>query len=145
VDAWTTAVSAGTFQLTLHWSNGGINPYPLYDNWVDDSLLAGPSGASGDYERLKNPTIQNELQKLNGDSTVASQAQDLAPIEKYVAQQLPVIPTTTAAEWSEINSTHFSGWPTQSNPYESGQPSGTNNGPGSGTDEVVLLHLKPVS
>ena len=42
-------------------------------------------------------------------------------------------------------SVHYTGWPTQSNPYESCQPSGTNNGPASGTDEYVLLHLKPAS
>jgi len=38
-----------------------------------------------------------------------------------------------------------SGWPTRDDPYESGQPSGNDNGPGTGSDEVVLLHLKPAS
>ena len=144
-DAWNSDVGSGNFQLTLHWSNGGINPYPLYDNWLDDTLLTGSTGHTGDYEQLKDPTIQSELAKVKGDKTTAEQAADLAPIEKYVAQNLPVIPTTTAAEWSEINSTDFTGWPSQSNPYDSGQPSGTNNGPGTGTNEVVLLHLKPAS
>ena len=65
------------------------------------------------------------------------------PIEKYVAKNLPVIPTTTAADWFEYNSQYFTGWPTQANPYDSGQPSGTNNGPGTGSDEVVILRLKP--
>jgi peptide/nickel transport system substrate-binding protein len=62
-----------------------------------------------------------------------------------VATNLPVIPTTTAADWFEYSSKNFTGWPTQANPYDSGQPSGTNNGPGTGSDEVVLLHLKPAS
>ena len=62
----------------------------------------------------------------------------------YVANNLPIIPTTTASEWFEYNSQNYTGWPTQQNPYETGQPSGTNNGPGSGTDEVVILHLRPV-
>jgi peptide/nickel transport system substrate-binding protein len=144
-DAWNSDVGSGNFQLTMHWSNGGINPYPLYDNWLDDTLLTGASGHTGDYEMLKDSTIQSELAKLKGDQTTAQQAADLAPIEKYVAANLPIIPTTTAAEWSEINSTNYSGWPSQSNPYDSGQPSGTNNGPGTGTNEVVLLHLKPAS
>ena len=60
-----------------------------------------------------------------------------------MADNLPIIPTTTASEWFEYNCQHFVGWPTQHNPYETGQPSGTNNGPGSGTDEVVILHLTP--
>ena len=61
-----------------------------------------------------------------------------------MAANLPVIPVTTASEWFEYNSGHFTGWPTQSDPYDTGQPSGTNNGPGTGTDEVVILHLHPV-
>jgi peptide/nickel transport system substrate-binding protein len=75
---------------------------------------------------------------------VAQQTADLAPIEQYVAQNLPVIPTTTAADWFEYNSQHFTGWPTQADPYDSGQPSGTNNSASTGSDEVILLHLKPV-
>ncbi len=73
------------------------------------------------------------------------QTADLVPIETYVAANLPVIPITTASEWFEYNSQHFVGWPTQQNPYETGQPSGTNNNAGSGTDEVVILHLRPRS
>jgi len=40
---------------------------------------------------------------------------------------------------------HYTGWPTKDNPYQSCQPSGTNLGTGAGTDEYVLLHLKPAS
>jgi peptide/nickel transport system substrate-binding protein len=140
VNAWNADMSSGNFQLALHWSSGGITPYPLYDTWLDDSLIA--SGA-GDFEHLKNPTIDAALAKLNGDQTVAEQKADMAPIEQYVATNLPVIPTTTAADWFEYNSQHFTGWPTQDNPYDSGQPSGTNNSPTTGSDEVILLRLKP--
>ena len=142
VNAWNADMSSGNFQLTVHWSSGGITPYNLYDNWLDSSLI---SSGAGDYEHLKDASIQGDLQKLNGDQTVAEQTTDLAPIEQYVATNLPVIPTTTAADWFEYSSKNFTGWPTQANPYDSGQPSGTNNGPGTGSDEVILLHLKPAS
>jgi peptide/nickel transport system substrate-binding protein len=142
VTAWLANVADGDFQLTLHWANGGITPYNMYDGWLDSSLATG-SSATGDYERLNDPTVESALATLSSANTVAQQTADLVPLEKYVAANLPVIPTTTAADWFEYNSQNFVGWPTQSNPYDSGQPSGTNNGPGSGTDEVVLLHLSP--
>ena len=142
VTAWLANVADGDFQLTLHWANGGITPYNMYDGWLDSSLATG-SSATGDYERLNDPTVESALATLSSANTVAQQTADLVPLEKYVAANLPVIPTTTAADWFEYNSQNFTGWPTQSNPYDSGQPSGTNNGPGSGTDEVVLLHLSP--
>ena len=142
VNAWNADMSSGNFQLAIHWSSGGITPYNLYDTWLDDSLI---SSGAGDYEHLKNKAIDADLAKLNSDQTVAEQKADMAPIEKFVAQNLPVIPTTTAADWFEYNSQHFTGWPTQDNPYDSGQPSGTNNSASTGSDEVVLLHLQPVS
>ena len=144
VQAWNTAVADGNFDLTMHWGNGGITPYNLYDNWLDDTLATG-NNATGDYERLKSPKVQALLAKLAGDSTVAAQTQDLVPLEQYVAQNLPVIPTVNSAAWFEYNSKHFTGWPTQANPYDSGQPSGSNNGGSTGSDEVIILHLKPAS
>ena len=143
-DAWNSDVADGNFQLTSHWSNGGLTPYNMYDGWLDSTLATG-NAATGDYERLNSPTINAELATLAGASTTAAQAAALAPIAKFVAANLPIIPTTTASEWFEYNSQNYGGWPTQQNPYETGQPSGTNNGPGSGTDEVVILHLTPNS
>ena len=142
VDAWNADVASGNFQLTSHWSNGGITPYNMYDGWLDSALSSG-STATGNYERLKDPNVDQMLAKLAGAESTADQTAALEPIAKYVAANLPVIPTTTSSQWFEFNSQNYTGWPTQDNPYETGQPSGTNNGPGSGTDEVVILHLVP--
>ena len=142
VDAWSADMGNGNFQLAEHWSAGGLTPFNLYDNWLNSSLNNGKT-STGDYEGLKNPQIDGLLNKLAADSTVAAQTTDLAPIMSYVAKNLPVIPITTASEWFEYNSQRFVGWPTQTNPYETGQPTGTNSGSGTGTDEVVILHLSP--
>jgi peptide/nickel transport system substrate-binding protein len=142
VNAWNQDMATGNFTLAEHWSNGGVTPYNLYDNWLD-SALASSTAATGDYEGLKNPAIDSALAKLAGAPTVAEQTTALMPIAKYVEANLPVIPITTASDWFEYNSQHWVGWPTQSNPYESGQPSGSNNNAGTGTDEVVILHLSP--
>jgi peptide/nickel transport system substrate-binding protein len=140
VDTYNADAVSGNFQVLLRWGNGGITPYQLYDGWLDPQLIGT---GNGNYERLNDPAITAELSKLNGDQTIAQQTADLAPIEKYVASNLPVIPTTTSAEWCEYTNVHFTGWPTKANPYQSCQPSGTNIGTGAGTDEYVLLHLKP--
>lgn len=144
VNAWNQDMATGNFSLAEHWSANGLTPFNLYNNWLNSSLNNGKSNA-GDYEGLKNQAMDAALTKLAGDSTVAQQTADLAPIEKYVAQNLPVIPITTASEWFEYNSQRFVGFPTQQNPYETGQPTGTNSGSGTGTDEVVILHLSPRS
>jgi peptide/nickel transport system substrate-binding protein len=142
VDTYNSDAQNGNFQLLLRWGSGGITPYQLYDGWLDPVLIGS---GNGNYERFSDPTVTAELSKLNGDQTIAEQTADLAPIEKYVAANLPIIPTTTSAEWCEYTSKNFTGWPTTDNSYQSCQPSGTNLGSGAGTDEYVLLHLKPVS
>jgi peptide/nickel transport system substrate-binding protein len=144
VTTWDADVASGNFQLTMHWSNGGLTPFNMYNGWLNSTLASG-STATGDFERINEPTLNADLAKLAADATTAAQTADLVPLENYVSANLPVIPMTTASEWFEYNSQHFVGWPTQANPYETGQPSGTNNGPGSGTDEVVILNLKPAS
>jgi peptide/nickel transport system substrate-binding protein len=144
VSAWNADVADGDFSVSEHWSNNGLTPYALYDNWLDSSLDSA-SGATGDYSRVNNPAIDADLAKLAGSQTTAQQTAALAPIAKFVANYLPVIPITTASEWFEYNAHHYVGWPSQANPYETGQPSGTNFGTGAGTDEVVLLHLSPRS
>ncbi|MGH9104816.1 MAG: ABC transporter substrate-binding protein [Acidimicrobiales bacterium] len=142
VNGWSADVADGDFSISEHWSNDGLTPYNLYDNWLDSSLVSS-SGATGDYERLHNPAIDNQLAKAAAAPTVATQTAALAPVMKYVANNLPVIPITTASEWFEYNSQHYVGWPTKQDPYETGQPSGTNNGPAAGTDLDVVLHLSP--
>jgi peptide/nickel transport system substrate-binding protein len=144
-NAWTADVADGDFQMTEHWSNGGVTPYNMYDGWLNSALSTGAAAkaATGDYERLNDPALNADLATLAGANSIPQQAADLVPLEKYIANNLPVIPLETAAEWFEYNSQHFVGWPSQQNPYESGQPSGTNNNAGTGTDEVVLLHLSP--
>ena len=141
-DAWNADVADGDFSITEHWSNGGISPVNMYNGWLNSTLASG-SAAVGDYERLNDPAVNADLATLAGATTVSTQATALVPLEQYVAANLPIIPVTTAPEWFEYNSQNYTGWPSASNPYDSGQPSGTNNGPGSGTDEVVILHLSP--
>jgi peptide/nickel transport system substrate-binding protein len=142
VDAWFADVASGDFSMTEHWSNGGISPVNMYNGWLNSTLASG-SAATGDFERLNDPAVNAMLATLAGATTVSTQATALVPLEQYVAANLPIIPVTTAPEWFEYNSQNYTGWPSASNPYDSGQPSGTNNGPGSGTDEVVILHLSP--
>jgi peptide/nickel transport system substrate-binding protein len=144
VTTWDSDVADGDFQLTMHWASGGLTPYNMYDNWLDSALATG-NNATGDYERLNDPTLNADLAALAAAPDTATQTTDLVPLETYIADNLPIIPTTTASDWFEYNSQHYTGWPTQANPYDSGQPSGSNNGGSTGTDEVVILHLKPVS
>ena len=121
--------------LTMHWSQTSVSPYQLYDDWLNGAL-ATKTNRAGNFEGLKSAAVNNDLTKLASAATVAQQVKALGPIETYVATNLPLIPTVYGVSWGEYNTGDFNGWPTQSNEYESPQPSTPQN-------EVVVLHLTP--
>ena len=136
VSAWSSDLASGNYQLSMHWSQTSVSAYQLYNNWLNSSLAT--KNANGNFERLKDPTIDALLGKLAGATTAAEQLKYLGPIETYVATNVPIIPTVYGAAFDEYNTSHFDGWPSAANPYESGSP----NAP---TNEVVVLHLSPTT
>ena len=132
---WAANITKGNFVLTQHWSQTTISAYQLYNYWLNSSEIGT---SAGNFERLKDPAINADLAKLAGQTTTAGELKYLTPLEEYVAEDLPVIPTVYGAAFDEYNSSAFSGWPSASNPYEIGQP-------GSPQNEIVVLHLKPKS
>jgi peptide/nickel transport system substrate-binding protein len=134
VTAWSSDIAGGNFQLTQHWSQTSTAPYQLYNDWLNSAQAT--NNAAGDFERLRNPQVDTALGKLASATSVADQQTALAPIEQYVAKQLPIIPTVYGVVFDEYNTSRFTGWLSESNSYESGSP----NAP---TNEVVILHLKP--
>jgi peptide/nickel transport system substrate-binding protein len=137
VNQWNANMATGNFQLTMHWSQTSVAPYQLYNDWLNGAL-ATKSNRAGDFEGLKSAAVNKELTTLAAANSVSQQVKDLAPIESYVAQNLPVIPTVYGVSWGEYNTGTFSGWPTPTNEYETAQPSAP-------TNEVVILHLTPKS
>ena len=143
MDAWNADVASGNFQLTSHWSNGGITPYNMYDGWLDSVAVLRQDRDRQLRAAERTPQSTRCWPSWPGAETTAQQTAALEPIAKYVAANLPIIPDHDRLAVVPVQLQNYVGWPTPDNPYETGQPSGTNNGPGSGTDEVVLLHLRP--
>ena len=65
VNQWNANMATGNFQLTMHWSQTSVAPYQLYNDWLNGAL-ATKSNRAGDFEGLKNATVNAELTKLAG-------------------------------------------------------------------------------
>ncbi len=128
---WAANITKGDFVLTQHWSQTTISPYQLYNTWLNSDEIGN---SAGNFERLKNKSLNADLAKLAAQTTTAGEMKYLKPIESYVATNLPVIPTVYGAAFDEYNSTNYTGWPSAKNPYEIGQP-------GSPQNEIVVLRL----
>jgi len=95
VTAWSSDLASGNFQMTAHWSQTSVSPYQLYNDWLNSAQAT--SNAAGDFERLEDPNVDAQLNKLAAANSVAEQQKDVAPIEQYVAQNLPIIRPSTAS------------------------------------------------
>lgn len=135
VTAWSNDVANGSFDSVIHWSNTSQNPFGMYNGWLNSSLDT-PKAASGDYEGLRSAAIDRQLAAAASSPTLKVEKARLAPVEKYMATNLPLIPLVYGVAWSEVNGQQITGWPTPKNPYESAQPA-------TPTNEVVVLHLRP--
>lgn len=147
VPGWNADFASGNFDSIAHWANGGISPYNMYANWLDSTLSSGANAksATGDWERFTGPDAvkaENLLQtyaaeKPNADgSATTAQIKTVDDLGTIIAKDLPVIPLFYGVAWGDYNDSHWTGWPTPSNPYMPIQP----NGP---FDEYTVLHLKP--
>ena len=139
-DAWFTAIANGNFQAAMHWSNGGATPYDMYENIMNGANLVpiGQPANSGNYGRYDNPEATKALSDYASGADEATRQAALAKLEKIMAEDVPMIPTSAGNVGAEYSTKNWVGWPDDGNPYAAAQPTQT-------TALDVVLHLKPAS
>lgn len=115
---YITALAQGDFDTAISWTNTGPSPYFLYNSLLNSSNTA-PIGqkATSNWERWSDPATDKLLTQYASSPDAATQQQAIAGLEKIMVNQAPSIPLVYGAIWYEYNTTHFVGWPDQSNPY----------------------------
>jgi peptide/nickel transport system substrate-binding protein len=139
-DLYTAALNKGAYDTAISWTDAGPTPFfPLSDllssanSWDPGKVASGTN-----WEHWKDPNTDKLLNQYLSSADPNVQKQAIQGIEKIIVEQLPVIPLDYNASWFENTTTHATGWPDASNPYDYGSPF---NGP---DNEYILFHLKPV-
>src|SRR5579875_715633 len=142
------AISTGNYQAAISWTNSGPNPYFPYQALLSsaNSAPAGKAVSGTNFERWDTSTggqyakeTDQLLKQFEASSDATAQKQAIAGIEDIMVSQLPVIPLTVNVYWDEYTTRNWTGWPSASNPYDSGAPY---QAP---AFEDVILHLTPAS
>jgi peptide/nickel transport system substrate-binding protein len=139
-DQWFTDVANGNFDAVMHWTNGGATPYDMYENVMDGAALQpiGKASNQGNYGRFNSPDATAALNAFVNAADDASRTTAMNKIEQIFVDQAPMIPTSAGNLGAEYTTTHWTGWPDDSNPYAAAQPTLV--------DALdVVLHLKPAS
>lgn len=141
-----TAISTGSYDAAISWTNSGPTPYYAYLALLDSANAAPQVAVGTNFERWDAATSNGYaaktdqlLNQYQATSDPNAQMQAIQGIEDIIVSQLPVIPLTVNVYWDEYTTTHFTGWPTAAEPYDSGAPYTMPDAAN------VILHLKPVS
>jgi len=134
-------VFKGQFQLA-YYSSGSAGPSPYYEL---RGLLYGPNTApigklaSTNYERYSNPATDKLIESYGSTTDPAEQQAIVSKLEQVMLSEVPLIPVTESVDWFQYDTSKFSGWVSEGDPYAQPAPYNT---PDWG---MQLLHLKPAS
>lgn len=141
-----TALSTGTYDAAISWTNGGATPYYDYQGLFQSTNGVGKVVSGTNFERWNAQTggqyatqIDAALTQYEGSTDEATQIAAIQTIEKIAVEQLPVLPLTANVAWDEYTTTNWTGWPTAENPYSYGSPYTAPD------FELIILKLKPVA
>jgi peptide/nickel transport system substrate-binding protein len=143
-----TAISTGTYDAAISWTNVGPTPYFPYQALLSsaNSAPAGKAVVGTNFERWDSSTSNGLSAKTDqliaqyeesADPNVQKQA--MLGIEEIMVNQLPALPLTVNVNWDEFTTKNWVGWPDSNNPYDYGAPFQMPDAAN------VILHLSPAS
>ena len=125
----------GDFDLAYYGETGGPTPYyELRRNLYSKNTAPLGTDAGSNYERYRNPAVDTLFDQY-ATASDADQVAIIKKVEKYMIDDVPVIPTTEGVDWFQYNTSRIGGWPTPDDPYA--QPSAFIVPDG----EQLLLHI----
>jgi peptide/nickel transport system substrate-binding protein len=121
--AWSAAVYNGQYQLAYNSETGGPTPYYELRQWLfsgNSAPIGQPAGSN--FERYSNPQTDALINSYGDTTDPAKQHQIVNELQQVMLKDVPVIPVTESVSWYQYNTSNFSGWVTQSNPYADPAP-----------------------
>ena len=108
----------GDYQLAYNNQQGGPSPYYEFRQWLY-SANSAPIGkqASSNWERYSNPATDALINQYATTTSKAQQQQIVDQLQQVLLKDVPFIPVTEEVAWYQYNTSKFTGWVTQSNPY----------------------------
>src|SRR5690606_31241298 len=107
--------------------SAGPTPYFELRNWLF-SKLTMPIGqdASANHGRWKDAKTDEYIRAYDQTLDKSEQMAAVRGLQHIMLEQVPFIPVTQNVSWSQMDSTRFTGWPSESNPYANPAPYSAN-------------------
>jgi peptide/nickel transport system substrate-binding protein len=115
---YTQAIQGGTFDAAIGGFGGTGSPYTDFNNALN-STYAAPvnTPTANNFERYKNPAVDQDLAALASATGQQAQQQATYKLEQVMYSTVPVVLLYYGGSWGLFSTSHFTGWPTASDPY----------------------------
>jgi peptide/nickel transport system substrate-binding protein len=138
---WSAVVASyedGSFDTGIVWSNAAPTPYQYYRGVMSTETVA-PVGEQTfqNYHRFGLSEADSLLAEFAAASDPTAQAKVMDQLQELFAENAPVVPLFPGPKWGAYNTTRFTGFPDEDNPYA---PLSTR----SATTVLVLTTIEPV-
>jgi peptide/nickel transport system substrate-binding protein len=115
---YSTEIQAGTFDAAIGGFGGTGSPYTDFNNALNSSYAAPiNTPTANNFERYKNPAINQDLAALASATSQQAQQQDTYKLEQVMYNTVPIVLLYYGGSWGLFSTSHFTGWPTASDPY----------------------------
>ncbi|WP_091229355.1 ABC transporter substrate-binding protein [Microbacterium sp. 3J1] len=133
---WAGPRDEGTFSAIIHWLEDSGTAYGLYTSTMDPRWIS-PEGIAGfNFGRFEDPAATEALNTYANASSDEERTAAMQTLQTMFVDQVPAIPLGAHPLLGEFNTRNYVGWPSEEDPYASGDPTQQNI-------VMILTKLKP--
>lgn len=118
---WSAVVSSyenGTFDTGIVWSPNAATPYQYFRNtFSTDTVKPAGKKTTENYHRYGSTKGTELLKEFASRGDDAKQHDLVNQMQQVYNDEAPLVPLFTGPEWGAYTDAHFTGWPTEQNPY----------------------------
>ena len=116
--AWFERVTQGNFDVSIGWSAGGPTPYNFYRGQMSELTFNEIGETSNEnWHRFVSPEADALLASFAASTDEAEQKDLVNQLQMLYVEQFPAIPLFPGPQWGQYNSTRFTDFPNEENPY----------------------------
>ncbi|WP_425145075.1 ABC transporter substrate-binding protein [Deinococcus sp.] len=137
--SYAGTLQSATYDMGVSWGwGGGPTPYNLYYQSFAPEFSAAPGKTSAsNLTRYTNPVVTKAIADFSATSDPISQRKAAAVMITQVLKDQPWVPLTARTSFNVYNTSKFSGFPSDKDPYNDGNASDTVSA------RSMLLNVKP--
>ena len=117
--AWFERVQKGDFDISIGWSTGGPTPFNFYRGLMSEpDARAGRRAEHGELAPLRERGGRRAADAVRRHLRRGRAAEGSGqPAPDDLRREAPAIPLFPGPEWGEYNTTRFTDFPNEENPY----------------------------